>query len=158
MSGSMVIAFGLLAVFAVVRFRNVLKDTRDTVFVLWAIVERMAVGTLRFSTALIGTLIVAAILFYLRVTSFDTRQHYDAVLNLVLEGDRTLATDLLGPLLRRHSLRVREASTRKVDDRSWDFSYHLLLRDPARSDQLQQELEGVPQVRQVVLFMREDES
>ena len=30
MSGSIVIAFGLLSVFAVVRFRNVLKDTRDT--------------------------------------------------------------------------------------------------------------------------------
>jgi hypothetical protein len=34
MSGNIVIAFGLLAVFAVVRFRNVLKDTRDTVFIL----------------------------------------------------------------------------------------------------------------------------
>ena len=39
MSGSVIIAFGLLAVFAVVRFRNVLKDTRDTCYVLWAIVE-----------------------------------------------------------------------------------------------------------------------
>ena len=42
MSGSIVVAFGLLAVFAVVRFRNVLKDTRDTSFVLWAIVEGMS--------------------------------------------------------------------------------------------------------------------
>ena len=34
MSGSIIVAFGLLAVFAVVRFRNVLKDTRDTSFIL----------------------------------------------------------------------------------------------------------------------------
>ena len=54
MSGSVFIAFGLLAVFAVVRFRNVLKDTRDTYYVLWAIVEGMAVGTRQESTALIG--------------------------------------------------------------------------------------------------------
>ena len=54
MAGSIVIAFGLLAVFAVVRFRNVLKDTRDTSFILWAILEGLGVGTLRFSTTLIG--------------------------------------------------------------------------------------------------------
>src|SRR3954463_7889851 len=30
MAGNLIIAFGLLAVFTVVRFRNVLKDTRDT--------------------------------------------------------------------------------------------------------------------------------
>ncbi len=37
MANSFVVAFGLLAVFAVVRFRNVLKDTRDTTFILWTI-------------------------------------------------------------------------------------------------------------------------
>ena len=47
MSGDIVIAFGLLAVFAIVRFRNVLKDTRDTTFVMWAILEGMAAGTMR---------------------------------------------------------------------------------------------------------------
>src|SRR4029453_14223556 len=38
MAGNIVLAVGLLAVFTVVRFRNVLKDTRDTTFVLWAII------------------------------------------------------------------------------------------------------------------------
>jgi hypothetical protein len=58
MSGSVFIAFGLLAVFAVVRFRNVLKDTRDASFVLWAIVEGMAVGTRQESIALISVVII----------------------------------------------------------------------------------------------------
>ena len=49
-----VIAFGLLAVFAVVRFRNVLKDTRDTTFILWAIVQGMGAGTYRYATTIIG--------------------------------------------------------------------------------------------------------
>ena len=37
MAGNVFVAFGLLGVFGVVRFRNVLKDTRDTVFILWAV-------------------------------------------------------------------------------------------------------------------------
>lgn len=158
MAGSMVIAFGLLAVFAVVRFRNVLKDTRDTVFVLWAIVEGMAVGTLHYSTALIGTLVVGIILLYLRMTAFGARHQYDAVLNLVFQGDHSVAMQRLHPILRRYSLRVHQASARRVDEQSWDVSYHLLLRDPRQSDRLQSELEGTQSVQQVVLFMREDES
>ncbi len=50
------IAFGLLAVFGMIRFRNVLKDTRDTTFILWTVMEGMTVGTMRFSTALVGRL------------------------------------------------------------------------------------------------------
>ena len=33
MAGNLFVAFGLLGVFGVVRFRNVLKDTRDTSFI-----------------------------------------------------------------------------------------------------------------------------
>ena len=53
-SGSLYVAFGLLAVFAVVRFRNVLKDTRDTIYILWSIVEGMSVGTQRYTSAIIA--------------------------------------------------------------------------------------------------------
>ena len=54
MTGGLIVAFGLLAVFAVVRFRNVLKDTRDTSYILWAILQGLAVGTFKFSTAVIA--------------------------------------------------------------------------------------------------------
>src|SRR3974390_1676441 len=56
MSGSILVAFGLLAVFGVVRFRNVLKDTRDTSYILWVIMEGLAIGTARFSVALVAAI------------------------------------------------------------------------------------------------------
>jgi hypothetical protein len=152
MSGSVYIAFGLLAVFAVVRFRNVLKDTRDTYFVMWAIVEGMAVGTRQESTAVIGAVVVLLISFYLRLTQFGIRQRYDVVLNLLCAADVNL-----NPVLKRHSRRVQLAASRKVGD-SMDMSYRLQLRDPSRSHELQSELEEVQGVQRVSLFMREDES
>jgi hypothetical protein len=152
MSGSVFIAFGLLAVFAVVRFRNVLKDTRDTTFVLWAIVQGMAVGTRQESTAVISTIIVAMITFYLRLTQFGSRQHYDVVLNLLCAGDVNLNS-----VLKRHSRKTQLAASRKVGD-GMDMSYRLQLRDPSRSHELQTELEETAGVQRVSLFMREDES
>lgn len=158
MSGSVVIAFGLLAVFAVVRFRNVLKDTRDTTFVLWGIVEGMAVGTERQSTALVSTLVIMLILLYLRVSSFGSRHRYDVVLQLVWAGDATSGEAGLQPILRRHSSRIQLASLCRLPGEGVDLSYRLLLRDPSRSDELQAELEKVPEVERLSLFVREDES
>lgn len=157
-SGSMYVAFGLLAVFAVVRFRNVLKDTRDTVFVLWAIVEGMAVGTQKFTSALIGLFVVSFLLLYLRVTSFGRRSQFDVVLDFFFEGEHSKGVVQLKPVLRRHGLKVQLVSSRPSPGEGTDFSYRLLLRDPGRSSDLQTELESFPGVDRVAVFMRDDES
>jgi len=157
MAGNIVVAFGLLAVFAVVRFRNVLKDTRDTVFILWAICLGMAVGTQNFRTALLGCLCVSAIFLYLRITMFGSRHRYDVVLSLHFDGDGPIS-QLLRPVLRRHSARVQLASQRGGPQGGMDISYRLLLRDPARSPELLSELQAVDGVTQASLYLREDES
>ena len=51
---NIVTAFGMMGVFAIVRFRNVLADTHDTTYVLAAIMIGMAAGTQRFSIAVVG--------------------------------------------------------------------------------------------------------
>ncbi len=157
MAGNIVIAFGLLAVFAVVRFRNVLKDTRDTTFVLWAIVQGMAIGTMRFSTALIGCGVVAMVFLYLRVTSFGLRHRYDVVLNLHWTGGRDEARSLR-PMLRRYSARIKLASERDVGAEGMDLSYRLLLRDPSRSRELLADLHELQGVATASMYHREDES
>ncbi|HUT10022.1 MAG TPA: DUF4956 domain-containing protein [Thermoguttaceae bacterium] len=158
MAGSIAFAFGLLAVFAVVRFRNVLKDTRDTTFILWAIMEGLGIGTLRYSTALIAAAGIGLVLVYLRVTSFGSRHRYDAVLTLQLTGDLVSGVAKLKEILRRHSSRVRLTSERKLTDEGLDLSYRLLLRDPARYDELQWALKQTEGFQSVSLFLREDES
>ena len=42
MANNLLIAFGLMAVFAIVRFRNVLRDTLDTTYILASITVGMA--------------------------------------------------------------------------------------------------------------------
>lgn len=157
MSGSIFVAFGLFAVFAVVRFRNVLKDTRDTAFLVWTIVTGMAVGTQRFPVAIMGCLIIALIFIYLHITSFGARQRYDVVLSLHLAGDNA-AVGRLQPLLKRHSTKVQLASQRSLTENMLDLSYRLLLRDPGRSGELLEELESTDGVAHVSLYHREDES
>src|SRR6266702_5923765 len=77
LSNNLVLAFGLMAIFAMVRFRSILRDTLDTAYVLAVIVMGLACGTLKFTSAVIGCAIVAALMFYFRATSFGTRHRYD---------------------------------------------------------------------------------
>lgn len=156
MSGNIIIAFGLLAVFAVVRFRNVLKDTRDTTFILWGIVMGLGIGTLRFSTTLIGCFVVGMVFLYLRLSGFGSRHRYDVILSLHWTGAGR-ATEAVKQVLRRHSVRASLASERSAPDAGMDLSYRLLLRDPARSRELVEELETTEGIAYVSLSQREED-
>src|SRR5436190_1288660 len=75
------IALGMLAVFTMIRFRNVLKDTRDTTFILWSLVEGLAAGTGHYGVALTGAVVIALVFLYLRVTGFGGRHRYDVIVS-----------------------------------------------------------------------------
>src|SRR5947207_13255531 len=73
------IALGMLAVFPMIRFRNVLQDTRDTMFILWTQVEGLAVGTQHFALGLLAAVAVGFAFLYLRATPFRSRNRYAVI-------------------------------------------------------------------------------
>jgi len=158
MAGSTAIAFGLLAVFAVVRFRNVLKDTRDTTFVLWSIVSGMGVGTMHYVESIAGLVVVTILLCYLRVSDFGGRHQYDAILSLDLS---TVGGDVdthLNSLLDRHATKWKRSGDQHLTQRGTTVAYQLLLRDPDRSDELRRELVDREEVEQISLYVTSDQS
>ena len=158
LSNNLVTAFGLMAVFAIVRFRNILRDTLDTSYVLAVIVLGMACGTQKFSTAIVGTFVVSGLMIYVSATSFGTRHRYDLILNL--HWSRGLSElPALERLLERHSFRAHCANRHFASGTEGaDLSYRLLLRDPSRVPELLRELAMIPGVDQVSSMKAEDES
>lgn len=158
LANNLVVAFGLMAVFAIVRFRNILRDTLDTTYVLSVIVVGMATGTMKFATAIVGCVITVLIMFYLWATAFGSRHRYDIILNL--HWARPLAElPTLKNLLNRHSRKTHCASQRSNEGyEGTDFSYRLLLRDPERLDELLLELRNLPGVSRVTGIRAEEES
>jgi fumarate reductase subunit D len=144
LTNNIITAFGLMAVFAIVRFRNILRDTLDSAYLLGAIVLGMACGMHRFSTALIGAVVLVSILFYLRFTSFGTRRRHDMVLSL--RWDRPLAeASTLERVLDRHCLRSVRAHWKSAPATSGvHLSYELLMRDPNRLDEMLSEVASLP--------------
>src|SRR5262245_41145572 len=158
LNNNLVTAFGLMAVFAIVRFRNVLRDTLDTSYVLSVLVVGMACGTQRFSLAVIATVTLIAVMFFLWYTSFGSRHRYDIIVNL--HWTRSMAElGYMSRVLQRHSRTMHCASQRSSEaDSGTDFSYRLLLRNPDRTDDLLKELREVAGVSRVTSLKAQEES
>jgi hypothetical protein len=158
LANNLVIAFGLMAIFAMVRFRSVLRDTLDTAYVLAVIVMGLACGTLKFTSAIIGCVATISLMVYFRATAFGSRHRYDLVLNV--QWTRSIEElDHLRSVLNRHSRAVQCASQRSNNGfEGVALSYRLLLRDPARSHDLMNELGELSGVCRVSSVNAGDES
>lgn len=158
LANNLVLAFGLMAIFAMVRFRSILRDTLDTTYVLAVIAIGLACGTLKFTSAVIGCLATCAIMLYFWVTAFGTRYRYNLIVNIQwLRPAGELAE--LRQVLRRHSRTSQCASQRSNEGYAGvDISYRLLLRDPGRVDELIDELRALKGVARVSSLHAGDES
>ena len=158
LSNNLVTAFGMMAVFAIVRFRNILRDTLDTSFILIVIVLGMAAGTQKFASAILGTAIVSVAMLYLWYTSFGSRHRYDLIVNLHWARSAKELEDLRR-ILDRHSWKAHLASQRSHEGyEGTDLSYRLLLRDSNRVEDLLTELRQITGVSRVTSMLAEDES
>lgn len=158
LSNNLITAFGMMAVFAIVRFRNILRDTLDTTYVLTVIVIGMATGTQKFASAIIGCALVSLAMLYLWYTSFGSRHRYDVIVNLHWSRAIKELTDLRR-ILDRHSWKAHLASQRSHEGyEGTDLSYRLLLRDSNRVEDLLTELRQTSGVSRVTSMLAEDES
>lgn len=158
LANNLVTAFGMMAVFAIVRFRNILRDTLDTTYILTALVIGMATGTQKYASSIIGCALVCLVLLYLWYTAFGSRHRYDIIVNMHW-GRSIKELDDLNRVLDRHSRKTHLASQRSHEGyEGTDLSYRLLMRDSNRVDDLLSELKAVTGVSRVTSMHAENES
>jgi len=146
-------AFSLVGALAIVRFRTVVRDTRDTAFVIFAVVVGMAVGAADLWVALIG-LAVAALAAFL-TTSPRTpaaREPGPAfVLRIRLASgrdvDTTVGTTLDGHLLDRRLVAIETAK----QGMSIEVSYEVKLQRYESAHELVKALNRLDGVQSVEL-------
>src|SRR5690349_6899392 len=107
-------AFSLVGALSIVRFRTVVRDTRDTAFVIFSVVVGMAIGARNLWLAAIGLLVVgAAALLIARVTGVRAEPPYRLRVRVGLGNE---FEHLLNGSLSHHvvSRRMMSVSTAKL--------------------------------------------
>ncbi len=119
-------AFSLVGALAIVRFRTVVEDTRDTAFVMFAVVVGMAAGAGFFEPALIGLPFVALAALIFR--SGKVAKGEEHVLS-VRVGMGVAPEALLGETFGKHLAEVRLVSaTTARQGAALELAYAVKLR------------------------------
>lgn len=74
-SSNIVISLGMVGALSIIRFRTAVKDTRDTVFIFWAIVEGLSVGSQNNKLALVSTIFIAIVIFLYSYLTVKTKKY-----------------------------------------------------------------------------------
>ena len=153
---SFVTAVGLMGALAIIRFRNIVKDTRDIAFIFCALVIGMAAGSQRYAIAIVGTMVLCAIAIYLHLTSFGSHRPQNAFLRFSLAGAIGTGHPVLGVLKRFCNSFVLISSQGSSFADATEYSYQLMFRDYSCNEEMISELENVPEIRSVSLTMQEE--
>jgi len=153
---NIITAVGLMGALAVIRFRNIIKDTRDIAFIFCALVIGMAAGSQRYATAIMGTIVLSLISIYLYVTGFGTYQPRNGFLRFNLKGP-------IGPehpvirILERFCGRYTMISAQESGFGSpiVQYAYQLVIRNVRKNEQMLSELQQVDGIENISLTMQE---
>ena len=152
---NIITAVGLMGALAIVRFRNIIKDTRDIAFIFNALVIGMACGSQKYGTAILGTVILCLIVLYLFYTDFGTHQPHNGFLRFSLKGGVGPNHPITGVLARfcgNYTLLSRQETG---FGGAAEYAYQILVRNVNKNEQLLVELEGIEGVDSINLTMQE---
>lgn len=153
---SIITAFGLMGALAIIRFRNVLKDTRDMAFVFCTLVIGMACGSQRYAVAVIGAICLCAIALYLHWTAFGSHRPHNGFLRFRVVG--TIGPDdpvlvVLKQFCSSYNLiSVQESGLVGAAE----YAYQVMIKSHERDEQMLFELEKLGKIDNVNLTMQEE--
>jgi len=153
---SIITAVGLMGALAIIRFRNIIKDTRDIAFIFCALVVGMAAGSQRYAVAIVGTVILSLIALYLHLTGFGTHQPHNGFLRFNFRGH--IGPDSPIPaILKRFcgTFTLISAQDSGFGTSEIEYAYQLIIRNAAKNELMLSELEKVEGIENISLTMQE---
>lgn len=146
-------AFGLAGAMSIIRFRTVVKDTRDTTFVFYALGAGMASGTGNLRIALVGTLLIGFLIGILHWTRHGSISRNEFLLTFrMFPTDNELERTIYLPLFKRFFKRFHSVSVKSTRmGETLVFSFHVTLNDPDQTDLIVSELSALEGIQQVAL-------
>jgi uncharacterized membrane protein YhiD involved in acid resistance len=153
---SIITAVGLMGALAIIRFRNIIKDTRDVAFIFCSLVVGMAAGSQRYATAIVGTIILSLIVLYLHWSSFGAHQPHNGFLRFTFRGH--IGPDSPIPGILKHfcgNFTLVSSQDSGFGASGVEYAYQLMIRDAAKNEQMLSELEKINGVENISLTMQE---
>jgi len=143
------LSLGMAGALSIVRFRTAVKDSRDTMYIFWAVIVGLCCGVGDFWTAIIGSGVVSVVLLLMGRVRNENR------ILLIIKGQKSLEKEIekiiFGHFKMKPLLRVKNTTPNSVEfiyemDRK---TYNLTHKGDRGITQLLYEKEGIEYVNVV---------
>ncbi len=145
-------AFALVGALSIIRFRTVVKDTKDTAYIFWSLAAGMASGTGSYFLALSGTFVISVIAFILHYTNFGSIIKSEFILQFrLISNDKNLSekfTKIITSYTKSNTLLSSEASD---DGKSIKVSYDLVMKEEKEQTELLKKLTELSGLSEIVI-------
>jgi uncharacterized membrane protein YhiD involved in acid resistance len=149
--GSLARAFALVGALSIIRFRTVLKDTKDMSFIFGALALGMAAGTSNYFLAAAGSIMVIFLAYLLYKTNFGAVYKSEFILRFRFfrRGESSHYLEAINSICKRSSLIHMEPSG---DNESVSLTYDLTIKDDRTADELTKIIGGLEDVSEIDLI------
>jgi uncharacterized membrane protein YhiD involved in acid resistance len=149
--GNVALAFSLVGALSIVRFRTVVQDTKDTAFVIFAVVVGMAIGAGQLPVALSGTAAVGMVAWIFRDRNDQRNGHHHRQFDVCVRMDPDMAAEpKVQAAMARHDPAVACTATRTTKKRTAVRAvYGVRLPEGVSPSVVAAELAAIPGVQAV---------
>lgn len=144
-------AFALVGALSIIRFRTVVKDTKDTAFIFMSLAAGMAAGTSNYFLAFTGTALFSALSVILFRVNFGAVYKSEFLLRFIFDQNTSSADylDAINRLAKRSNLLHMEPSG---DGQYLKLTYDINLRENQTSENFTGALGRIGGVSEVTLI------
>jgi len=141
-------AFALVGALSIIRFRTVVKDTKDTAYVFMALAGGMAAGTSSYFLAIVGSLVFIGIALALHFTNYGSLYKSEFILRFrtTLDGGEPAYSGVISEFAKSSNLLHVEPSG---DGKTTKLTFDILMRkdlDPTDFSRRISSLDGISEV------------
>ncbi len=155
MGDSIARGVGVLGALSLIRFRTVVRDPRDMMFLFAALGLGIACGAGMFDVAVTGCLLLSSVIALLHWAPFATRRRYEAMLRFLVEADNdTARLEVDAVLTECCSAYMLLAMREAVQGDLLEYSYQVRLIDPSYQVDIVKKLEALDSTRDINLVMQ----
>ena len=143
-------AFALVGALSIIRFRTVVKDTKDTAFIFWSLAAGMASGTGSYFLAISGTAIISMIALVLYYTNYGSIFKSEFIIQFRSRNsakNKKNYNKIFSEYCKSSTLLNAESSG---DGQSLKLSFDIVLKENKTYDEFIQKLSKISGLSEVV--------
>lgn len=149
-------AFGLVGAMSIIRFRTVVKDTRDIAFVFFSLAGGMAAGAGNHSVGIVGAFMIGLVIIFFYLFDYGAIKTKELLLKFFLlpqPDDESIYLPVFNKYLSSHTLlNVKSARMGQF----LELSFHIRLKDLKNHQKFIYELGNLEGIERISLIFGED--